>query len=258
MGNSEFKENLIQSAGLPFDPPVIRRLRKSVQPFVLKNVLFAAIISRRFSIYFSWVFIKLGTHPDTITLWMILTGLLAGGVFFAGHPLLAILVCNLWFILDCSDGEVARFRNRLNPLGGTIDLLAHLINHPLIIGGIAFFYRDQFHGISLVAGFVLLTCDLLMRLLQFLPDAPPQSESEAKAKHEYHMPASMTFQAKDFWIRVIIEFPNYLLFATFTTFTDLWLGRNDTFWLFIAYATLNGLLVAVVLTKKVARIFWKT
>jgi phosphatidylserine synthase len=248
--------DFLETTGLPFEPRRIRELRRRTQPPLLKNVAFAGLISRRFSIYFSAVFIRAKVHPDTITLLMILSGIAAAAALFAGWAITAVVLFNLWFILDCSDGEVARHNGKLNPLGPTIDLMAHIVNHPLLIMGFAYHLRDP--APSLVySGALLLACaDLSLRLLNFIPDSPGGAAGSSAASAEYHVPRQDGFSLKMSLMRILIEFPNFLMFATFTMIADHFMGWRSTYWLFLSYAFSNFLIVSVVQAKKIRRLIW--
>lgn len=246
----------LKTTSLPFEPRAIRELRASTQPPLLKNVAFAALISRRFSIYCSAIFLKLGTHPDTITLLMVVAGIAAAGALVAGKPIAAILLFNLWFVLDCSDGEVARHRGKLNPMGATIDLMAHIVNHPLLIAGFAYFLSDRTPEIVYAGALLLATSDLSLRLLNFIPDGPRQAQAAAGSGAEYHVPRGDGFSLKMTLLRIIIEFPNFLMFATFSMALDVLLGWSSTYWLFLFYCFANFLIVSMVQAKKFRRLIW--
>lgn len=80
--------------------------------------------------------LKLKLIPNVITLCMIGSGVL-GAIFFAlpflWAKILGTVLIHLWFIFDCSDGEVARITKHFSKFGKEIDYTAHIINHPLFL-----------------------------------------------------------------------------------------------------------------------------
>ena len=59
-----------------------------------------------------------------------------GSVFFAlpgwGFKVLGIFCFYLWYVMDCSDGEVARITKQFSTYGRDMDYWAHLTCHPLM------------------------------------------------------------------------------------------------------------------------------
>ena len=98
---------------------------------------------RRLSIYVTWLAIRLGLSPNSLTAAMIVVGLLAGVVLATvagvGGALTAALLIQTYLLLDCSDGEVARWTSRTSVKGVYLDRLGHyLVEGGLLIGlGIA-------------------------------------------------------------------------------------------------------------------------
>lgn len=64
---------------------------------------------RKISTFFSSLFIKLRISANQITVLGLLTDFLAIYLMYAGHWIWAGIIVNLAPILDCSDGEVARY-----------------------------------------------------------------------------------------------------------------------------------------------------
>lgn len=65
---------------------------------------------------------------------MIISGLIGGFLFMIPNlhiKFVGMIFMQLWFILNCSDGEVARKTKIFSKYGKDIDYLAHIINHPI-------------------------------------------------------------------------------------------------------------------------------
>ncbi len=98
------------------------------------NTFVGHFISSRVSPVLTVFFIKRHTPPNTITIYMILSGIIGATLFAFNNVYLKILgylFIHLWFILDCSDGEVARITRIFSKMGKELDYVAHLINHPM-------------------------------------------------------------------------------------------------------------------------------
>ncbi len=90
---------------------------------------FNRLVNRHFSIYFTWLFIKLNVSANQVSLLMILTGL-AGAALCIPHLLwLNIIGAFLLMfaeVLDCVDGEVARWTKKSSLRGLYLDLVYHV------------------------------------------------------------------------------------------------------------------------------------
>jgi phosphatidylglycerophosphate synthase len=113
--------------------PSIAELRAATQPEWLVERGDAEhwagrLYMRRVSPYLTRVFLGVGLSANAVTALMIPTGLLAALVLsFPGVACAigAALLIQLQLLLDCSDGEVARWRRTFSPLGIYLDQIAH-------------------------------------------------------------------------------------------------------------------------------------
>jgi phosphatidylglycerophosphate synthase len=113
--------------------PSIAELRAETQP----NWLLARpgaehwagrLYMRRLSPYLTRLILATPLPANGVTALMIPAGLLgAFSLTFAGiwPAVLAVLLIQLQLLLDCSDGEVARWRKQFSPVGVYLDQLAH-------------------------------------------------------------------------------------------------------------------------------------
>jgi phosphatidylglycerophosphate synthase len=95
---------------------------------------------RRASPYLTRGLLRAGISPDAATGLMIVAGLLAalslslGGI---GGALGAVALIQLQILLDCSDGELARWLDRRSPAGIYLDRVAHWVTEaalPIALG----------------------------------------------------------------------------------------------------------------------------
>jgi hypothetical protein len=93
------------------------------------------LLVRRFSVYITWLFVRMGISANTTTLFAILSGL-AGAALCIPHIfwLNVIGICLLMLdeIFDCVDGEIARWTKKSSLQGLYLDLAGHLLCNPLL------------------------------------------------------------------------------------------------------------------------------
>jgi phosphatidylglycerophosphate synthase len=90
---------------------------------------------RRISPYVTRLLLASGITPNGATALMIVSGAAAGvGLLVAGLPgaLLAVFFVQLQMLLDCSDGELARWRGHCSAAGVFLDKLGHYTAEALI------------------------------------------------------------------------------------------------------------------------------
>ena len=95
----------------------------------------AHLYLRKLSPYLTWVLLKTPISANGVTALMIVTGwatataLLIPGIW---GPMLAVVLGQLQMLLDCSDGEVARWRKTKSPAGHFLDAVGHYTTEALI------------------------------------------------------------------------------------------------------------------------------
>lgn len=86
--------------------------------------------------------------PNGLTYLMMLTGILAGAALLvpglAGAVLGAVLI-QLYLLLDCVDGEVARWRRQTSLTGVYLDRVGHYMSEAALLTGLGLRASDLFH-----------------------------------------------------------------------------------------------------------------
>jgi phosphatidylglycerophosphate synthase len=124
----------------PARPESIAQLREVTQPPEVRlranaEHWTASLYLRDLSPYLTWMLLRTPISANGVTGLMILTGwataaaLLVPGI--AG-PVLALVLGQLQMLVDCSDGEVARWRNQRSPAGVFLDKVGHYSTEALI------------------------------------------------------------------------------------------------------------------------------
>ena len=127
------------------DHPTLEQLRAVAQPpehIARYNAEHwaGALYIRHLSIYATKALLPTRISPNGVTWLMILVGVVgAFAIPFGGlvGPLVAAVAMQLQILLDCSDGEVARWRQRFSPAGIYLDRIGHYVTEasiPVAIG----------------------------------------------------------------------------------------------------------------------------
>lgn len=94
---------------------------------------YARYVIRHLSVLFTWLFVRTPLSANHVTILQEVIGV-AGCVFIGmGNPLYAVIgvfLLQLGYILDCSDGEVARWKGQQSINGVFLDLIGHVIVIP--------------------------------------------------------------------------------------------------------------------------------
>jgi phosphatidylglycerophosphate synthase len=133
--------------------PTIAELKEVTQPQEIRGRQASEhwlneVYLRRLSPYQTRVLLKAGFSANGVTYLMIATGFAAGlALLIPGLPggLLAAFFGQLQMLLDCSDGEVARWRQTSSPAGVFLDKVGHYVAEGFIpialgiraVGGVA-------------------------------------------------------------------------------------------------------------------------
>jgi phosphatidylglycerophosphate synthase len=95
---------------------------------------------RRVSPYLTRLLLRTRITPDGVTWLMILSGLLAAGALTLPGlvgAVGAVVLIQLQILLDCSDGELARWLDRRSPVGVYLDRIGHWVTEaalPIALG----------------------------------------------------------------------------------------------------------------------------
>lgn len=97
-----------------------------------------------------WTRHLVGTRitPNQLTYLMVLTGVLAGAALLVpglAGALLGALLIQLYLLLDCVDGEVARWRQQTSITGVYLDRVGHYLAEAALLVGFGVRAADLFH-----------------------------------------------------------------------------------------------------------------
>jgi phosphatidylglycerophosphate synthase len=147
----------------------IKELRQICQtPVQDQDPFYGRFFSRKISIYVTKVLLYTPISANQVTTIMLLTGIVASFLFSYGiyiYSIIGSLLLQFFFILDCVDGEIARYRRTYSNLGVYIDRISHNITDSIIYIGITYGLYTRYHDPIIFAfGYSAAISILLIRL----------------------------------------------------------------------------------------------
>ncbi|WP_017595059.1 CDP-alcohol phosphatidyltransferase family protein [Nocardiopsis potens] len=132
--------------------PSVAEVRAGGQPEGIKERVneehwAGRLYMRDISPYLSALFIRLGVPPNPITYLMMAFGVLAGVVVAFGglwSAVAAFLMVQIYLLLDCSDGEVARYTGRTSVAGIYLDRIGHYLAEVALLIGLGVRAQGEF------------------------------------------------------------------------------------------------------------------
>lgn len=123
--------------------------------------------SSKFSIYFSYFFLKVKLSADQVTILFFLLGLFGSILYSFDSVIFTIIgyvLFRLHIIVDMSDGDVARFNRSFSIRGAYWDAVIHSVVNPLyyILISYSFFLQFNNHFFLIFGALVGLSSSVLM------------------------------------------------------------------------------------------------
>lgn len=207
------------------------------------------IYMRRLSPHLTRVFLGLGTSPNQVTWLMIATGVLAGAALLVpglGGAVLAAALVQLYLLLDCSDGEVARWTGRTSITGVYLDRLGHYLAEAALLVGVGFRAGENQPDGWAVLGFAAALGAILIKAETDLVDVartragmPAVTESAAEPRSE-RVGRLRTVAAALGWHRIIGAVEASLLVLVAAVVDAATGGLAGTRVLVVAFAVVAG------------------
>jgi len=157
---------------------------------------FSTFVLRKISRIFTSALVETGIKPNTITVTSIIFGLLSAYVAAQGKYLVAAIAFIFSLVLDCVDGEVARYKNQFSQLGAWLDALADRVKEFAYIGGLIYSVGESsawWLGIAIV----------ILQTLRHLSDY-----NFVRLQKSYEEPAQQQNRTGiGYWLKRILNFP---------------------------------------------------
>ena len=134
--------------------PTIKNLKKVIgRPNEIDP--YAKYFIRPISIWFTWIFVRTPLNANHVTIIQEIFGVIGAVLFASGRFVLGALFLQLGFIMDNSDGEVARWKNQQSESGKFLDLIGHMIVIPFYYFGLGLgLFLKTGQIVTLIAGFL--------------------------------------------------------------------------------------------------------
>ena len=203
-----------------------------------------------------WLFKGTPITPNQVTFLATVVAAGAGAMFIAWQGwlglVMAALVFELSFILDCVDGMLARLRKIASPLGHLLDFLMDELKAMLIYGCVAVrLWRDTGDERLLIVGLAGLFClasgialTSFMRRPEYSGKAPTEDGDPAVVGGRRGVVGSAV-SALEWAARVVVHYPQYIWICAAVNRIDIY------FW---AYGAVNVLYLGLSLLRIFARL----
>jgi hypothetical protein len=194
--------------------------------------------------------------PNQVTFLSAVVAAGAAAMFVAlpGHLglVLAALVFELSFVLDCVDGQLARLRKITSVVGHLLDFLMDELKAMLIFGAVAIrLWRGEGEDLYLLAGLAGLFClasGLMLTSFMRRPEygaPPPTADGQPAEIRRRAGPLGLVVSALEHAARIVVHYPQYIWLAAALDRIDLY------FW---AYAGVNALYLGKALLSILVRL----
>ncbi len=203
--------------------------------------------SSKFSIYFSYLFIKLRITADQVTIIFFILGLM-GSVLYSFNSLLLSVLGYIFFrlhiIIDMSDGDVARFNKSFSVRGAYWDAVIHSIVNPAYYIFISYSFFVQFDDniFLILSAFIGLSSSILMSVKNNYYKAMLINKKELEVK-KVNEKKSRSWSFKLFFlISEILSIEGFILLTLVVRFLEI---KTLAFSLMLLYIGAN-ILVSVI------------
>ena len=164
----------------------------------------------------------------------------------------AALVFEFSFVLDCADGQLARLRKTASPLGHLLDFLMDELKAMFIFGCVAIrLWRDTGDArmllVGIIGGFCLasgIALTSFMRRPEYGGKGPTEDGQPAEVGKR-RGPVGMALNAFEWAARVVVHYPQYIWICAAVNRIDIY------FW---AYAAVNALYLGLSFLKIFVRL----
>ena len=120
---------------------------------------FSVFVLRKFSKLFTWVAVRLKMTPNQVTLISFAIGLLSAYEFSRGDfwsIFIGAALLQLSIIIDCVDGELARYTRQFSALGAWLDAITDRIKEYLAFFALAYGAEKNGHNLWIPAMFMMV------------------------------------------------------------------------------------------------------
>jgi phosphatidylglycerophosphate synthase len=154
---------------------------------------FSVYVLRRFSKLLTWVAVKIGATPNQVTIASFAIGLYAAFLFAQGDfwsILIGAVLLQVSIIVDCVDGELARYTRKFSELGAWLDAITDRVKEYAVFLGLAYGAYVQYGQNLWVLAAVLMALQTFRHLSDY------NFSQVVKARDEETAPVPVDFMSK--------------------------------------------------------------
>ncbi len=96
-----------------------------------------------------------GITPNQITFLSLVLGITGGICLFLDNEILSIIFLNISFVLDCLDGQLARYKQMFSSFGMLLDNISDRIVESIFISAVIYKYSLYLEGIAILISYWL-------------------------------------------------------------------------------------------------------
>ena len=152
----------------------IRELRRVCQaPVRHTNDVAGLLFGDYASLPFTKFFVDLNLSPDYASVGFFVCGLVGAGLAVTSGwwAVVAAVLLVMYYVLDCVDGEVARFQQVVDVKWGYFDYLFHMLIKPLTFGGVGLgIFLSTGNAWALMAALCAGVATLWLKMFMSVPD----------------------------------------------------------------------------------------
>lgn len=179
---------------------------------------FSVFFLRKFSKILTWVAVKVGATPNQVTLLSFAIGLYSAYSFSRGtflSILLGAFLLQLSIIVDCVDGELARYTRKFSKLGAWLDAVTDRVKEYLVFLGLA--YGASLEGRAL---WIPAMAMMVIQTFRHLSDYNFAQSVKIRADEKFKVPVDFMAEFDGivpierepkgrlrYWLGKIIQFP---------------------------------------------------
>lgn len=173
--------------------------------------VFSKLITRKLSLRLTWVLLKWfpAISPNTVSVWSFIFALVAVVCFFNQSyavRVFGVVLFQLGFVFDCSDGEVARATGRMSPFGAFLDSTLDRFKEILVLGVLTLYLASILPtplGWSATSILILGACAILgLQLIAYLREAKKAAFPSTRTS-EIYISKSMYLGTVDIFVYMV-------------------------------------------------------
>jgi hypothetical protein len=154
---------------------------------------FSVYVLRRFSKILTWVAVKIGATPNQVTIASFAIGLYAAYLFAQGDTwslIVGAILLQVSIIVDCVDGELARYTRKFSELGAWLDAITDRVKEYAVFLGLAYgAYEHLGQNLWLLAA-------IMMAIQTFRHLSDYNFSQVVKARSSEEIPVPVDFMAE--------------------------------------------------------------